>query len=64
MPHCGGVSDYGWELSPFSLALLANSGASLHNAVSKEHDSCLQLKIEHGHITTRTETVRLVEEPN
>lgn len=35
----GGLRDYGWELSQLSLALPANFGASLHNAVAKEHDS-------------------------
>jgi hypothetical protein len=36
--HCVGFNDYGWELSQFSSVLLADSGASLHNAVSKEQD--------------------------
>lgn len=37
--HCGSFNGYDWELSQFALALLANFGASLHNAVSEEHDS-------------------------
>ena len=49
----GGFNDEGWESSQFSLALLANFGASLHNAVSKEQDSGrtehIRLKIEHRH---------------
>lgn len=49
----GGVNDDGWESSQFTLALLAHFGTSLHNAVSKEHDSSrtehVRLKIEHRH---------------
>lgn len=51
----GGFNDDGWELSQFSLALLANFGASLHNAVSKEHDSS---RTEHVSVKNRTPAQR------